>query len=275
MTISTMKSRTSRSARTMMTTSTTCSAIQMEPAVWVRRKRRTADCEEAVESAEPGPSTEEAIPVSKTSMKTPTWIWTTPSMMTLTTIPSTWLGWLSPIPRIDRDRNQSREDDREDPAFYLIGPKLADLPSGLSKAPFFWNHLDRSFRNGIPRRVRGCCSGPGNADPETRDWLGCEKNTGDWLSSLGGLADAAYSLPNPDDHDCRSTGGGRDGRSTLILLLYDFLDSVSSSSLSISPYLSLFRSSRSSKYCFLCPTSGFAESELVRCLRPVKLGLPP
>lgn len=33
----------------------------------------------------------------------------------------------------------------------------------------------------------------------------------DWMSSLGGLGDAAYSLPNPDDHDrdrgsCRLAG---------------------------------------------------------------------
>ena len=54
-------------------------------------------------------------------------------------------AWLRPIPQSGRDKNQSKEDDREDPDSYLIGPRLADLPSGLSKAPFRWNYLDRSF----------------------------------------------------------------------------------------------------------------------------------
>lgn len=54
-------------------------------------------------------------------------------------------AWLRPISSSGRDENQSNEDDRADPAFYLTGPRLADLPSGLSKAPFSWNYFDRSF----------------------------------------------------------------------------------------------------------------------------------
>jgi hypothetical protein len=52
-------------------------------------------------------------------------------------------AWLRPIPPGGRDKNQ--EDDREDPETYLVGPRLADLPSGMSKAPFRWDYLDRSF----------------------------------------------------------------------------------------------------------------------------------
>jgi hypothetical protein len=36
------------------------------------------------------------------------------------------------------------EEGSHDPEFDC-GPRLADLPSGLSKAPFRWNYLDRSF----------------------------------------------------------------------------------------------------------------------------------
>jgi hypothetical protein len=54
-------------------------------------------------------------------------------------------AWLGPIPRSGRNRNQSNEDDRQDLDVYLIGPRLADLPSGLSKALFRWEYLDRSF----------------------------------------------------------------------------------------------------------------------------------
>ena len=54
-------------------------------------------------------------------------------------------AWLKPIPRSGRNKNQSNEDDREDLEVYLIGPRLADLPSGMSKAPFRWAYLDRSF----------------------------------------------------------------------------------------------------------------------------------
>jgi hypothetical protein len=28
---------------------------------------------------------------------------------------------------------------------FVWGPRLGDLPSGLSKAPFRWNYLDQSF----------------------------------------------------------------------------------------------------------------------------------
>ncbi len=48
-------------------------------------------------------------------------------------------AWLRPIPE------RSKEVDREDPEFYLTGPRLANLPSGLSKAPFRWDYLERSF----------------------------------------------------------------------------------------------------------------------------------
>jgi hypothetical protein len=49
---------------------------------------------------------------------------------------------LRPIPKIGRDENQSKTDE---PEFYLSGPRLAGLPSGVSKAPFRWDHLNRSF----------------------------------------------------------------------------------------------------------------------------------
>jgi hypothetical protein len=54
-------------------------------------------------------------------------------------------AWLSPTPQSGRDKNQSMKDDHKDPDSYTIGTRLADLPSGLSKAPFRWNFLDRSF----------------------------------------------------------------------------------------------------------------------------------
>ena len=54
-------------------------------------------------------------------------------------------AWLRPIAKTRQDKNQSNEDDREDLEVYLIGPRLADLPSGMSKAPFRWAYLDRSF----------------------------------------------------------------------------------------------------------------------------------
>ena len=54
-------------------------------------------------------------------------------------------AWLRPIPQRGREENQSTVDDREDPELYVTGPRLANLPSGLSKAPFRWNYLDRSF----------------------------------------------------------------------------------------------------------------------------------
>ena len=54
-------------------------------------------------------------------------------------------AWLRPIPPGGRDTNQAKEDNREDLESYLIGPRLADIPSGMSKAPFRWDYLDRSF----------------------------------------------------------------------------------------------------------------------------------
>jgi uncharacterized protein DUF4419 len=52
---------------------------------------------------------------------------------------------LRSIPPRGRDKNQSGEGDREDPEGYVTGPRLADFPNGLSKAPFRWNCLDRTF----------------------------------------------------------------------------------------------------------------------------------
>jgi hypothetical protein len=47
-------------------------------------------------------------------------------------------AWMFPIPRRGRDKDREAVSYRE-------GPRLADLPSGLSKAPFRWEHLERSF----------------------------------------------------------------------------------------------------------------------------------
>jgi hypothetical protein len=49
-------------------------------------------------------------------------------------------AWLSPMPKRRRDENLGGGDPEFD-----CGPRLADVPSGLSKAPFRWHHLDRSF----------------------------------------------------------------------------------------------------------------------------------
>ncbi len=54
-------------------------------------------------------------------------------------------AWLRPIPSGGRDQNQAEEDHREDLESYLIGPRLADIPFRMSKAPFRWDYLDRSF----------------------------------------------------------------------------------------------------------------------------------
>jgi hypothetical protein len=54
-------------------------------------------------------------------------------------------AWIRPTPQSGRDKNQSIKGYHEDPESYTIGTRLADLPSGLSKAPFRWNFLDRSF----------------------------------------------------------------------------------------------------------------------------------
>jgi hypothetical protein len=49
--------------------------------------------------------------------------------------------WLNPIPRRGRDEDLGQDNGRDDPC----GPTVADLPSGLSKAPFRWNYLGRFF----------------------------------------------------------------------------------------------------------------------------------
>jgi hypothetical protein len=54
-------------------------------------------------------------------------------------------AWIRPTPQSGRDKNQSIKGYHEDPESYTTGTRLADLPSGLSKAPFRWNFLDRSF----------------------------------------------------------------------------------------------------------------------------------
>ena len=48
-------------------------------------------------------------------------------------------AWLYPMP------GRRRHECDVDPGFNLDGPSLAALPSGLSKAPFRWEYLDRSF----------------------------------------------------------------------------------------------------------------------------------
>jgi hypothetical protein len=50
-------------------------------------------------------------------------------------------AWMSPIPQRGRDD----EIGGGETGFFLEGPMLADLPSGLSKAPFRWNYRDQSF----------------------------------------------------------------------------------------------------------------------------------
>ena len=50
-------------------------------------------------------------------------------------------AWMNPIPRRVRDEDLGGDD----AVFDVEGPRLADLPSGLSTAPFYWEYLDRSF----------------------------------------------------------------------------------------------------------------------------------
>jgi len=50
-------------------------------------------------------------------------------------------AWMNPIPRRVRDEDLGGDD----AVFDVEGPRLADLPSGLSTAPFCWEYLDRSF----------------------------------------------------------------------------------------------------------------------------------
>jgi hypothetical protein len=50
-------------------------------------------------------------------------------------------AWLRPMPK----PGQHGYPPEDDPAFYGEGPRLADLPFGLSKAPFRWDYLDQSF----------------------------------------------------------------------------------------------------------------------------------
>jgi hypothetical protein len=51
--------------------------------------------------------------------------------------------WLNPIPRRERGVGLDRDGDGDAPDLDC-GPKLADLPSGLSKAPFRWHFLDQT-----------------------------------------------------------------------------------------------------------------------------------
>lgn len=50
-------------------------------------------------------------------------------------------AWMNPIPRRGRDEDLGGGD----AVFYGEWPRLADLPSGLSKAAFRWNYRDQSF----------------------------------------------------------------------------------------------------------------------------------
>ena len=52
--------------------------------------------------------------------------------------------WLNPISMRDRREDLDQDRGRDEPEFDC-GPRLADLPSGLSKAPFRWQRLDWSF----------------------------------------------------------------------------------------------------------------------------------
>jgi hypothetical protein len=47
-------------------------------------------------------------------------------------------AWLRPMPN-------RRRDEEDDDADFGWGPRLSDLPSGISRAPFHWDCLDRSF----------------------------------------------------------------------------------------------------------------------------------
>jgi len=48
-------------------------------------------------------------------------------------------AWLNPIPRRRRDHGD------DDLGFEWAGPSLSSLPIGMSKAPFSWDYLNRSF----------------------------------------------------------------------------------------------------------------------------------
>jgi len=55
-------------------------------------------------------------------------------------------GWEDDeIDDIDVEVDLPADDDRAYPGFYLIGPRLADLPFGLSKAPFCWQYFDKTY----------------------------------------------------------------------------------------------------------------------------------
>jgi hypothetical protein len=38
-----------------------------------------------------------------------------------------------------------QDDEEDDDADFDSGPRISDLPSGISRAPFHWDYLDRSF----------------------------------------------------------------------------------------------------------------------------------
>jgi hypothetical protein len=47
-------------------------------------------------------------------------------------------AWLKPMPK-------RRRDEADQDADFGWGPRISDLPSGISRAPFHWDDLDRSF----------------------------------------------------------------------------------------------------------------------------------
>ena len=47
-------------------------------------------------------------------------------------------AWLRPMPK-------RRRDEKHDDADFGWGPRISELPSGISRAPFHWDYLDRSF----------------------------------------------------------------------------------------------------------------------------------